>query len=311
MELRDRDVPGPKRDYVGYGEHPPRVVWPNDAKVAVNLVVNYEEGSEYSQPAGDGRNEGQGEFNYVMDARYRDLGVESTYEYGSRAGIWRLLRLFDEYELQVTFFACAVAIERNPAVGKMIQRAGHEPCSHGWRWSEPWLFESREQEKQHMQAAVQSIARTCGERPVGWFCRYSGSPHTRELVVEDGGFLYDADAYNDDLPYFTQVKGKRHLIVPYSLVYNDGRIIAQGYGGLDDFFEYCRRGFDELWREGAAGYPKMMTVGLHPRWMGQAARTNVLRQFIEYALDKGDVWFTRRDDIARWWLEHHEEFAVT
>src|SRR4051812_40737209 len=147
MPLVDRDVPGPKRNFVGYGRRPPKVFWPNNARVAVNLVVNYEEGSEYSKPAGDERNEGLAEINYSLNAKYRDLSVESVYEYGSRAGIWRLMRLFDEYAVKVTFFACAVALERNPEVGQWIKESGHEPCSHGWRWSEHWLL-SREDEKQ-------------------------------------------------------------------------------------------------------------------------------------------------------------------
>jgi peptidoglycan/xylan/chitin deacetylase (PgdA/CDA1 family) len=193
-------------------------------------------------------------------------------------------------------------------VGQWLQEAGHEPCSHGWRWSEHWLFD-REQERQHMQWAIETIEKTCGERPLGWYCRYGPSVNTRELVVEEGGFVYDADAYNDDLPYFTEVKGKRHLVVPYTLTYNDGRyVLAQGYSGPSDFFDICRRGLDEYRREGEAGYPKMMSIGLHPRWVGQAARTNALREFIEYAQEQGDVWFARRIDIARWWLEHHEEF---
>jgi peptidoglycan/xylan/chitin deacetylase (PgdA/CDA1 family) len=308
MELVDQDVPGPRRHFPGYGRRQPKVVWPNGAKVAVNLVVNYEEGSEYSKPAGDGRNEGLAEIPYLMDPQYRDLCAESVYEYGSRAGIWRLMRLFDEYDVKVTFYACAVALERNPEVGQWVQEAGHEPCSHGWRWSEHWLFD-REQEREHMQWAIESIERTCGERPLGWYCRYGPSVNTRELVVEEGGFVYDADAYNDDLPYFTEVKGQRHLVVPYTLTYNDGRyVLAQGYSGPSDFFDICRRGLDEYRREGEAGYPKMMSIGLHPRWVGQAARTNALREFIEYAQEQGDVWFARRIDIARWWLEHHEEF---
>jgi len=308
MELVDQDVPGPRRVFPGYGRRQPKVVWPNGAKVAVNLVVNYEEGSEYSKPAGDGRNEGLAEIPYVMDTQYRDLCAESVYEYGSRAGIWRLMRLFDEYDVKVTFYACAVALERNPEVGQWIQEAGHEPCSHGWRWSEHWLFD-REQERQHMQWAIESIERTCGERPLGWYCRYGPSVNTRELVVEEGGFVYDADAYNDDLPYFTEVKGKRHLVVPYTLTYNDGRyVLPQGFSGPGDFFDICRRGLDEYMREGEAGYPKMMSIGLHPRWVGQAARVNALREFIEYAQAKGDVWFAKRIDIARWWLEHHEEW---
>lgn len=308
MKLEDQDVPGPRRDYVGYGRRQPRVVWPNDAKVAVNLVVNYEEGSEYSKAAGDDRNEGLAEINYLMPAEYRDLCAESIYEYGSRTGIWRLLRLFDECGVKSTFFACAVALERNPEVGEWIREAGHEPCSHGWRWSEHWLLD-REEERRRMQWAVESIERTCGERPLGWYCRYGPSVNTRELVVEDGGFVYDADAYNDDLPYFAEVHGRRHLIVPYTLTYNDGRfVLPQGYSSPSDFAEYCKRGLDELRREGHAGYPKMMSIGLHPRWAGQAGRTSGLREFIEYGLELGDIWFARRIDIAQWWLEHHEEF---
>jgi peptidoglycan/xylan/chitin deacetylase (PgdA/CDA1 family) len=310
MKLIDKPIPGPVRDFVGYGRHLPRVVWPNQAKIAVNLVVNYEEGSEYSKPAGDDRNEGLAEISYSLNPQYRDLCAESVYEYGSRAGIWRILRVFDEYKIQVTFFACAVALERNPEVGQWIRESGHEPCSHGWRWSEHWRL-SREEEQQHMQWAIESIKQTCGERPQGWYCRYGASVHTRELVVAEGGFVYDSDAYNDDLPYFTTVNGTRHLIVPYSLTYNDARyIVSQGYSSPTDFFDTCKRGLDELWREGAAGYPKMMSIGLHPRFVGQAGRTSGLREFIEYAQQKGDVWFARRIDIADWWRQHHQEFSA-
>ena len=308
MELIDQDIPGPRRNFVGYGRRPPRVVWPNEASVAVQLVVNYEEGSEYSKPAGDERNEGLAEIPYVMDPEHRDLCAESVYEYGSRAGIWRLLRAFDEFGVKVTFFACAVALERNPEVAEWIREAGHEPCSHGWRWGEHWLLD-RDEERERLRAAIGSIERTCGERPLGWYCRYGPSVNTRELVVEEGGFVYDADAYNDDLPYFVDVKGTRHLVVPYTLTYNDARyVLPQGFSGPSDFVDACRRGLDELRREGTDGYPKMMSIGLHPRWAGQAARTAALRELIEYGLEAGDVWFARRIDIAHWWLDHHDEF---
>ena len=308
MELVDQDIPGPRRDFVGYGRRLPKVVWPNGANVAVNIIVNYEEGSEYSKAAGDGRNEGLAEIPYVMSAEYRDLAAESVYEYGSRAGNWRLMRLFDEYGVKATYFAAAIALERNPEVAQWIKESGHEPCSHGWRWEEHWLLD-RETERQHITWAVESIEKTCGQRPLGWYCRYGPSVNTRELIVEEGGFTYDADAYNDDLPYFVEVSGKPHLIVPYSFTYNDGRyVLPQGFGCPADFFDQCRRGLDELRREGEAGYPKMMSIGLHPRWSGQAARTSGLREFIEYGLEKGDVWFARRIDIANWWFEHHEEF---
>jgi peptidoglycan/xylan/chitin deacetylase (PgdA/CDA1 family) len=303
------DVPGPRRDLVGYGSRPPKAYWPEGAAVALNLIVAYEEGSEYSKPAGDTRNEGQGELDYRMDDAYRDLGVESTYEYGSRAGVWRLLRLLEEYGVRSTFFAAAVALELNPAVGEAIRAGGHEPCAHGWRWDEPWLVKSKDREREEIAAAVASIRRTCGERPVGWYSRYSASPWTRELLVEEGGFLYDADAVNDDLPYFVEVGGKRHLVVPYTYTVNDGRIIAAGKMGLPDFLDHVRRHVDELRREAAAGYPKMMSIGLHARWMGQPARTSVVREVIEHVLSLGDVWIARRDEIARWWLDHEAEFA--
>jgi peptidoglycan/xylan/chitin deacetylase (PgdA/CDA1 family) len=310
MHLVDQDVPGPKRDFIGYGRRLPKVFWPNDAKLALNLIVNYEEGSEYSIPAGDNRNEGLAEIPYAMPPECRDLNAESVYEFGARAGVMRLLRLFDEYDLKVTFYAAAVAVERNREVGEWIREAQHEPAAHGWRWIDQSTLEL-EEERAQIEAAVRSLEETCGERPVGWFSRYSASVNTRALLVEEGGFLYDSDAFNDDLPHFTQVNGKRHLIVPYTLLYNDGRyVLPQGFGGPRDFFDTCKAGLDELLREGRRGYPKMMSIGLHPRWAGQAARTAPLRQFIEYAQGQGDVWFARRRDIAEWWIEHHEQFGA-
>lgn len=307
MSRNDPSVPGPKRDFIGYGRQIPSVRWPNDARVAVSLVLNWEEGSEYSIPAGDNRNEGLAEIAYSMPPEHRDLNVESVYEYGSRAGVWRLQRMFDELEVPITFFGAAVAFESNPDVGLWLQEAGHEPCCHGWRWIEHWTL-SREEERDHIKRAIESMQQTCGERPLGWYCRYGPSVNTRELLVEEGGFVYDSDAYNDDLPYYTEVGGKRHLIVPYTLTYNDGRFTLGDYADPSSFVDYCRRGLDYLWDEGAT-HPKMMSIGLHSRWIGQAGRASALKEFIQYAQDKGDVWFARRIDIANWWNEHHEEFT--
>jgi peptidoglycan/xylan/chitin deacetylase (PgdA/CDA1 family) len=293
------------RDVVGYGRTPPQVKWPNGAHVAVNIVVNYEEGSEYSYAAGDGQNEGGGgESSYSFPPATRDLAQESMYEYGSRAGIWRLLRLFDEYDVNVTMFGCAVAFELNPEVAKVAREAGHDLLSHGWRWEEHWRL-TREEERERIRRAISSFEHTWGERPQGWYCRYGPSVNTRELVVEEGGFIYDSDAYNDDLPYFREVNGRPHLIIPYTLAYNDWDIRRNPW----DFADFLKRGFDELWKEGESGYPKMMSVGLHPRLVGQAGRVSGLREFIEHALGKGNVWFARRLDIANWWLEHHAEFS--
>jgi len=303
------DVHGPERDLVGYGPRRPRVVWPNGAAVALSIVVNYEEGSEASKSDGDTRNEGMTEVSYAMPDEFRDLAVESMYEYGSRAGIWRLARLFDEYGVKATVYAAALAVERNPEVGRWIQRAGHEPCSHGWRWEEVWLLD-REEERRRIDLAVESLRTTCGRRPVGCYHRWAPSVNTRELLVEEGGFLYDSDAYNDDLPYFVQVSGKRHLVVPYSLAYNDSRFIfAQGFAAPSHFVQMVRRGLDEIRREAAAGHPAMLSIGTHPRLFGQPGRVSALREVIEHCLDAGDVWIATREEIARWWIDHHEEWS--
>jgi len=308
MNWVDRAVPGGPRNLIGYGRDAPRVTWPDGARVVVSLVLNYEEGAEFSIPSGDRRNEGFTEYNAEgVAAKYRDLAAESIYEYGSRAGVWRLLRLFEQYDLKVTFFACAVALERNPAVAEWLAEAGHEPCAHGWRWSELWLL-SREQEREEISRAIETIQRLTGQRPQGWNSRYGPSVHTRELLVEAGGFVYDSDAYNDDLPYFVSVKGEQHLVIPYTKLYNDTRfVLAQGFSGPTDFFETCKRGLDYLWEEGQT-HPKMMSVGLHARLMGQAARAAALRDFLEYALNKPGVKLMRRIDIAHWWTAHHTEF---
>jgi peptidoglycan/xylan/chitin deacetylase (PgdA/CDA1 family) len=308
MSIEQVNVPGPPRDFIGYGPNPPHVRWPNDASVALSIVVNYEEGSEYAKQFGDKRQEGMTEVSYLLPEQYRDLGAESMYEYGSRAGIWRILRLFDQYGVKVTFYAAALALEQNPQVGEWIRRAGHEPCSHGWRWEEVWLLD-REEERRRIKLMIDSFVKTCGRRPVGCYHRYAPSIHTRELLVEEGGFLYDSDAYNDDLPYFVEVLGKPHLVVPYSLVYNDSRFIfAQGFSGPADFVDQVKRAIDEYRREARAGYPKMMSIGVHARFFGQAGRLSGLREVIEHVQSLGDVWIATREQIARWWLEHHHEW---
>jgi peptidoglycan/xylan/chitin deacetylase (PgdA/CDA1 family) len=305
------DLAGPPRDYIGYGPNPPRVRWPNDANVAVNLVINYETGSERSHAFGDPHAEALLEFPSPIGAELRDLGAESIHEYESRAGIWRMMRLFREHDVKTTFFASAAAFQRNPAVATMLREDGHECAFHGLRWEEPWTL-TREQEKENVVRALEIFTELVGERPRGCYWRYAPSVHSREILVELD-FLYDANAYNDDLPYFVDVGEKQLLVVPYTLTYNDGKFVmphGQGFGSPTDFSDYCIRALDELWDEGAAGYPKMMSIGLHPRWMGQAGRSSALREFIVHAQKKGSVWFARRIDIAQWWIDHHEEFAA-
>jgi peptidoglycan/xylan/chitin deacetylase (PgdA/CDA1 family) len=290
------DVPGLPRELVGYGENPPRVRWQRDAKVAVQVVVNYEEGSEKTFAMGDQVNDGMYELPFAVDDQ-RDLAVESMYEYGSRAGIWRMFRIFDAAGIPVTFFGAAVALERNPAVAAKLVRRGDEVAGHGYRWSNHYEM-NRDEEREAIERAVASIEKTTGSRPLGWYCREM-SVNTRELVVEEGGFLYDSDSYNDDLPYWTKVHGRTHLVVPYSLVVNDARyILGTGYGSPEHFFETAKACLDRLRNDGD-DLGRMMSVGLHPRITGNPARSDALARFIDYAQGLNDVAFMRRIDIAR------------
>ncbi len=303
---RTLSVPYP-RDLAGYGAHPPHAAWPNGARLALQIVMNYEEGSEYSIPDGDGVSE-----TYLSEVPgaslgpgKRDLIVESIYEYGSRAGFWRLMRIFAERKLHITVFGAALALERNPQAARAIRDAGYEVCSHGYRWVG---FQNMDeaQEREEMRKAIASLQRTIGERPYGWYCRYAPSENTRRLVVEEGGFLYDADAYNDDLPYWVKVGEKDHLVIPYTLDVNDMKFsVAPGFTSPSGYFEYMRDAFDVLYREGAT-QPKMMSIGLHTRLAGRPGRAAALERFLDYVLEHDDVWICRRVDIARHWIANHK-----
>lgn len=291
------------RDFVGYGRNPPDPKWPDGARLALNIVINYEEGSEPSIPDGDAESEtgltegGGGNF------RGRDLAAESMFEYGSRVGFWRVTRLLGERGLPTTIFGCAVALERNPEVAAAIRELGYDVCAHGWRWERHQLL-SLEEERERIRRTVDSIARTTGERPLGWYCRYGPSVNTRRLVAEEGGFLYDSDAYNDELPYWTSVGGRPHLVVPYGLVNNDAKFIRGGMATGNDFFEYLRDAFDMLYREGRT-QPKMMSVGLHLRLIGHPGRAAGLERFLDRVVRHHGVWVCRRADIARHWHATH------
>ncbi len=256
-----------ERDFVGYGRRQPLVRWPGEARLALNLHVNYEAGAEYTSER-DGRNEPVGEFALNLPGEIADRATQSTFEYESRAGFWWLMRVVDEHQVPITVNACAEALERNPDAAGYLAESGHEVCCHGLRWEELWTLD-RDVEREHLRRAVESIERTCGRRPVGWCSRLMQSAHTRELLVEEGGFLYDSDAFDDDFPHHVPVGDASHLIIPLSFTYNDGRYVL---GAADDpvaFGNYLRLGLDELRREGAVA-PKLMTVSLHPRWSGQA-----------------------------------------
>src|SRR6266851_5493388 len=293
------------RDLVGYGPTPPDPQWPGRARLALQLVMNYEEGGERSILHGD--EEAESFLHEVVGGEpvrgARNLQVESVYEYGSRAGLWRLLRLFRERDIKISVFAVAMALERYPDAARAIVDAGHEVVSHGWRWID-YQFVSEEVEREHIRRAVASIERAAGTRPLGW---YTGrlSPNTRRLVVEEGGFLYDADAYNDDLPYWVEVAGRPHLVVPYTLDNNDMKFgTPQGFNSGGDFFTYLRDAFDVLYAEGARA-PKMMSVGLHMRLAGRPGRAAGLARFLDHVLTHDGVWMCRRVDIARHWMATH------
>ena len=292
------------RDLIGYGANPPDPKWPGEARLALNFVLNFEEGSEPSVPDGDGYSEwGLTEVTANPGVQGRDLAAEGMFAYGSRVGFWRILRLFAERDLPLTIFGCALALERNPPAAAAIRAAGHDVCCHGWRWVKHFEL-SEAEEREQIAGAVASIERTMGARPAGWYCRYGPSVNTRRLLAEAGGFTYDSDSYDDELPYWQTVQGKPHLVVPYSQSTNDVKFGRGTLGTADDFFQFCRDGFDMLYREGRT-HPKMMSVGLHMRIIGHPARAAGLERLLDYVARHRDVWITRRVEIAEHWRATH------
>jgi peptidoglycan/xylan/chitin deacetylase (PgdA/CDA1 family) len=239
-----------------------------------------------------------------------DLGLQSLYDYGSRAGVWRILRLFQERQIPMTVYACAMALQCNPAMAAALADAGYDFAGHGWRWINHYDLDEAT-ERAHIAKAVDIIQALTGERPYGWYCRYAPSENTRRLLVEEGGFLYDSDSYGDDLPYWQDCDGQPHLIIPYTLDTNDLKFGAPAaYGSGDDFFIHLRDSFDQLYEEGATE-PKMLSVGLHTRLVGRPGRARALARFLDHVLAHPDVWITRRVDIARHWIAHHPACNVT
>lgn len=287
------------RDFLGYGGKPPMVRWPGDARVAVSLVVNIEEGAELAVSQGDARNEGIHEIvGEVVGAP--DLCMESHFEYGSRAGWWRIMEVLQRHGVVATMNACGRAIEISPWMARDAVARGHEMSCHGWRW-EPHAGMTAAEEREIIRRAVSAIEAACGQRPVGFHTRSSASPHTRRLLVEDGGFLYDSNGYNDDMPYVVEVAGRDHVVLPYAFDTNDMRFRnGGGFVQGEDFARYCIAAFDRLWEEGAMA-PRMMTVGLHLRIIGRPARIGGLVAFLDHVRGKGGAWIARRDEIARHW----------
>jgi allantoinase len=302
------------RDLIGYGRSPPHARWPGQARLALQFVLNHEEGSENCVLDGDAHSETfLSEIIGAAAFPMRHMSMESLFEYGSRAGLWRVLRAFERRKLPLTVFATAVALGRHPEALAAYRELGYEIAGHGLRWISYQLIDEAT-ERTHLAEAIAILAQLTGSAPLGW---YTGrdSPNTRRLLVENGGFLYDADSYADDLPYWTRVRlgdGTRavpHLVVPYTLDCNDMRFATkQGFNSGTQFFDYLRDAFDTLYREGdPAGLdaPKMLSVGLHARLIGRPGRITCLERFLDYALEHQDVWVCRRIDIARHWIASH------
>jgi putative urate catabolism protein len=287
---------------IGYGATPPAANWPGGARLALSFVINYEEGGENNILHDDPASETfLSEIVGAKPYEARHMSMESMYEYGSRAGFWRLHRLFQRHQLPVTVYGIAMAMERNPDVVSAMLEANWEIASHGYRWID-YQFVSEETEREHMTKAIDIHERLTGSKPLGW---YTGrdSPNTRKLVLEHDHFLYDSDSYADDLPYWHQHQGGNHLVIPYTLDNNDMKFVApQGFNAGDQFYTYLKDSFDILYAEGG----RMMNVGLHCRVVGKPGRAASLERFLEYVATKPDVWITRRMDIANHWHQHHQ-----
>ena len=292
------------RNMIGYGSNELKISWPNNARIAVQIVLNYEEGAENCVLNGDKYSEVfLSEIIGAKAVKGRHINMESLYEYGSRSGFWRLHKLFQEKKIPITIFGVGMALEKNPEVCKAIKKADYEVASHGWRWID-YQNLSKSEEKKHMKLAIKTIKKVFGTRPLGW---YTGrcSPNTRDLVFEEGGFLYDSDSYNDDLPYWETRNKKKQLIIPYTLDNNDMRFATnQGFNTGEHFFTYLKDSFDALYEEGKNN-PKMMSVGLHCRLIGRPGRIQSLKKFLDYILSHKDVWICKRIDIANHWIKNY------
>jgi allantoinase len=292
------------RNMIGYGSKTPTIKWPNKAKLALQIVLNYEEGSENSILHGDKYSETfLSEIIGAKPIKGRHINMESFYEYGARRGFWRIHELFQKKKIPATIFGVGMALERNLEVCNEIKKSNYEVASHGWRWID-YQNISKANEKKHMIWAIQSIKKIFGQRPLGW---YTGrcSPNTRDLIMEEGGFLYDSDSYSDDLPYWETRGKKKQLIIPYTLDNNDMKFATnQGFNSGDQFYTYLKDSFDTLYEEGATK-PKMMSIGLHCRLIGRPGRIQSLKRFLDYVERHKDVWICKRIDIARHWIKNY------
>jgi len=296
-----------QRNMTGYGSGSIHPRWPNKSRVALQFVLNYEEGGENCILHGDQSSEAF--LSEIVGAKpydgVRHMSMESLYEYGSRVGVWRILRLFREFEIPITVFAVAIAIARNQELADYLVDESYDICAHGLRWID-YQFVDEKTEREHMKSCISLLTDFLGKRPLGWYTGRN-SPNTRKLVIEEGGFLYDSDSYDDDLPYWIQGKSEkeRHLVIPYTLDVNDMRFATpQGFNSGDQFYNYLKDSFDALYLEGKT-YPKMMSIGMHARILGRPGRIMAMRKFLAYVRTFDDVWFCTRKQIADHW---HENF---
>ena len=292
------------RNMIGYGAKGKSISWPNNARLALQIVLNYEEGGENCVLNGDKYSETfLSEIIGAKAIKGRHISMESIYEYGSRAGFWRLHKLFKDQNIPVTIFGVGLALEQNPEVCEAIKNGNYEVAAHGYRWID-YQDVKKSVEKKHMQQAIKTIKKIFGSRPLGW---YTGrcSPNTRDLVFDEGGFLYDSDSYSDDLPYWEKRGNKKQLIIPYTLDNNDMRFATnQGFNTGDHFYNYLKDSFDALYEEGKTS-PKMMSVGLHCRLIGRPGRVQSLKKFLDYVLKFNDIWICKRIDIAKHWIKNY------
>jgi len=291
------------RDMIGYGQHAKNPRWPDNAKIAVQFVLNYEEGGENNVLHNDEASESF--LSEIVAAKaykgVRHMSMESIYEYGSRSGVWRILRLFNEFNIPITIFAVAMAIARNPDLAKYLVKENYDICAHGYRWID-YQFIDEDTERKHMKKCIEIITEVLGKRPIGWYTGRN-SPNTRKLVLEDGGFLYDSDTYDDDLPYWIDgiSPNSKHLIIPYTLDVNDMRFASpQGFNSGEQFYNYLKDSFDTLYLEGETS-PKMMSIGMHARILGRPGRIMAMRKFLQYVSQFDRVWFCTRGQIAEHW----------
>jgi len=293
--------PQAARDLIGYGGKPPAIRWPNSAAVAVSFVVNFEEGAEFTISGGDDHNEAIYEVVHRLDSA--DPCIESHFEYGTRAAWWRIMDLFDRFDAKATVSACGLAVQRSPHLARDAVTRGHEVSAHGWRW-QSHADMSEAEERDCIARTVQAIETATGQRPRGWHTRSATSPNTRRLLVEEGGFLYDSDAYNDDMPYCVAVAGKRHLVLPYAFDTNDMQFQnTQRFAQAADFAGYVCDAYDWLAREGQ-GVPRMLSIGLHLRMIGRPGRIAALERILHHITQSGGAWIATRSQIARHWLDN-------